>query len=239
MGKNAQGVLSIMKKRRLILIFAALIAIIALEALLLSRCSRRDSSAGTQAQPQQTPSSTFAVSTPEPSAAPIPADTPVPTQIPTAPPTQAPTPTAAPTPSPTPAPTPEPTATPSYGTVVAQGSFSSSTGTSMNMNVSWVAYDDGAGNAVVAVTGTVTSYSLRLATLYSSVSIDFAGYTATCNSSGVTIDEDVYTVSPLFYTTVTVPLGTAGDMNVSWRYGGSYSGVALDSVTAGGYVYTG
>jgi hypothetical protein len=123
--------------------------------------------------------------------------------------------------------------------VAAQGSFSSDTGTAMNMNISWTAFDTGDGNAVVAITGTVTSYSLQLTTIYDGVTVDFAGYTATCNTSSVQIAENNYTVSPLFYTTITVPLNTAGTMNVSWRYGGSYGGTTLDTVTASGYVNAG
>jgi hypothetical protein len=122
---------------------------------------------------------------------------------------------------------------------VAQGSFSSETGTAMNMNVSWVAFDAGDGTAVVAITGTVSSYSLQLTTIYNGAVVDFAGYSATTNTSSVMIEEDNYTVSPLFYTTVTVPLGTAGTMNITWNYGGSYGGTVLDTVTASGYVNAG
>lgn len=226
-------------KPRIIVIFVFLIVLIALEIFLLTRCVRRDRAAE-PAMAQATPqiSETLApASTPEPTAEPTPAptDTPAPTPEPTAEPTPSPT----PEPTATPSPTPEPTPTPSYGTVVAQGSFSSDTGTAMNMNIEWVAYDDGAGSAVVAVTGTVTSYSLQLATLYNAATVEFAGVTAVSNTRPVNIEENNYTVSPLFYTTVTVPLGTTGDMNVSWRYGGSYGGTAIDIVTATGTVTAG
>jgi hypothetical protein len=227
------------KKGRLVLIFAILIAIVVLEISLLSRCSRAAS--GETAQGLMTPSPTQVIITPAPTPEPTaePTDSPAPTGTPAPTVSPAPTETPEPSPTPTPEPTAAPTATPSYGTVVAQGSFSSETGTAMNMNVSWVAYDTGDGNAVVAVTGTVTSYSMQLTTIYNGVTVDLAGYSATCNTSPIYIEENNYTVSPLFYTTVTVPLGTAGDMSVSWRYGGSYGGTALDTVTASGYVYTG
>jgi hypothetical protein len=228
-----------MKKGRLVLIFAILIAIIGLEVSLLARCSR-SSSEETASQGLMTPSPTHVIVTPAPTATPAPSPTAGPAT--TAPaPTASPAPTATPepTPSPTPTDTALPTATPSYGTIVAQGSFASDTGTAMNMNVSWVAYDAGDGNAVVAVTGTISSYSLQVTTIYNGATVDFAGYSAVSNTSPIQIQENNYTVSPLFYTTVTVPLGTAGDMSVSWRFGGSYGGTALDSVTASGYVYTG
>jgi hypothetical protein len=123
--------------------------------------------------------------------------------------------------------------------VVGQGTFSSDTGTAMNMNVSWVAYDTGDGSAIVAITGTVTSYSLQVTTIYNGATIDFAGYTATCNTNPVQIEENNYTVSPLFYTTITVPKGTSGTMDVSWRFSGSYGGTALDTVTASDAVTVG
>ncbi len=227
-----------MKRRTisLVSIFVILILIITVEVLMLRRCSF-DPDIGT-GEPQMTASPTTAPATPEPSA------TPEPTQAPTTPrptdppaeyvPTQAP---ATATPQPTDA--PAPTATPSYGMEISRGSFSSSTGTSMNMNVNWVAYDDGSGNAVIAVIGTVTSYSLQLTNLYDSVSIELNGYSTTCNSQSIYLESGSgQTTSPLFYTKLTVPLGTCADMNVSWRFGGSYSGVDLPTVTASGYVYT-
>lgn len=225
-----------MQKRRLIAIFVILILIITVEVLMLRRCSfDPDISNG---EPQMTASPTTVPATP------IPTETPVPTQPPATPaPTQPPVvyePTQAPaTPTPKPTDTPAPTATPSYGMEISRGSFSSSTGTSMNMNVNWVAYDDGSGNAVIALTGTVTSYSLQLTTLYDAVTLEMDGYSTTCNTQSIYLEDGVgQTTSPLFYTKLTVPLGTCADMTATWKYGGSYSGVDLPTVTATGYIYT-
>ena len=225
-----------MRKQRLILFFILLLLIILAEILLLSRCAGRPS--GPAVDSLATAPPTSAVFTQAPTATPAPTAPPPVTTVPPA--TEVPV-TPEPTPEPTPDPTdtPAPTATPSHGTVIAEGRFSSSTGTSMNMNIDWVAYDNGSGSAVIALTGTVTSYSLQLASIYNGVTLEMAGYSVSCDTKSIYLEDGVgQTTSPLFYTTLTVPLGTAGDMTASWRYGGSYSGVALDTVEASGYVYT-
>lgn len=224
-----------MQKHRLLAIFVILILIILVEVLMLRSCNTdSDLSTGT---PQMTSSPTTVPATS------VPTESPAPTQLPaTSAPTLTPVPTEAPaTPQPTPDPTatPAPTPTPSYGMEISRGSFSSSTGTAMNMSVNWVAYDDGSGNAVIALTGTVTSYSLQLTSLYDAVTLELAGYSATCNTQSIYLEDSVgQTTSPLFYTKLTVPLGTCADMTVTWKYGGSYSGVDLPTITATGYVYT-
>lgn len=225
-----------MQKRRLILTFFLLLLVILAELFMLARCT--GSPSDRTDTPQMTTSPTAAVFTPAPTVTPAPTEPPA--AATPAPPTEPPA-TPAPTPEPTPEPTdtPAPTSTPSYGTVIAEGRFSSDTGTSMNMNVNWVAYDDGSGNAVIALTGTVTSYSLQLTSLYDAVTLEMAGYSVTCNTRSIYLEDGVsQTTSPLFYTTLTVPLGTSADMTATWRYGGSYSGVSLDTVTATGYIYT-
>lgn len=225
-----------MQKRRLILTFFLLILVILAEIFMLVRCTGNPSDQTDS--PQMTASPTAVIVTQAPTATPTPTEPPAAATA--APATEIPT-TPAPTPDPTPDPTdtPAPTATPSYGIVIAEGSFSSDTGTSMNMNVNWVAYDDGSGSAVIALTGTVTSYSLQLASLYDSVTLEMAGYSVTCNTRSIYLEDGVgQTTSPLFYTTLTVPLGTCADMTAVWRYGGSYSGVSLETVTAAGYIYT-
>ena len=173
-------------------------------------------------------------STPSPSPSPIPAMTPAPTPAPTPTPVPSPTPTPPPTPSPTPAPTPVPA-----GVGTGQGTFSSNTGTSLDMSVTWAAYDNGDGTTTITVSGDIASYSLDLSALYSAASIDFAGYGVVCDTLGTYVAPGEYSVNHLFTTSFSVPTGTAGDMTVSWRFGGSYGGVQLPYITASGYVSTG
>lgn len=229
-----------MKSKRFITILLVLLVVIVLEVVLLTRCGSEDTATEL---PRMTPSPTADLSTPAPTETPAPTPEAViiTTPAPTTPPaTQAPAtpePTAEPTPEPTA--TPAPTALPSYGTYLSSGSFSSDTGTILNMQIEWTAYDDGSGNAVIAVTGTVSSYSLYLASIYDGATISLGGYSTTSTTRAINQDDSAgLSSNPIFLTTLTVPKGTSGDMTVVWRYGGSYSGVSLPTIEASGYVST-
>lgn len=231
-----------METRRLFTLFGIMIAIVVVLALLLSRCGRADDSADTP-EATATPSSSAvevvtpeaeATATPVPSVSPTANVTPAPAATTAA--TTAPTATPSPTPSPTPTPTAAPTPTPIVGTLTAQGSFSSDTGTSLNMAVNWSAVDNGDGTTTISLSGTVTSYSLSV--MANSVSISFAGYSASTTAQSISVESSTYTISNLFSTSLTVPSGTAGDMTVTWNYNGTYSDVTLDTITATDYVYT-
>ena len=108
------------------------------------------------------------------------------------------------------------------------------------MSVTWSAHDNGDGTTTLTVSGDISSYSLTVGTLYSAASIDLAGYGVVCDTQGATVSSDAgLAVNHLFTTSFTVPTGIAGTMTVSWRFGGSYSGVQLPYITASGYVSTG
>lgn len=229
-----------MKFKRFFVILLVLLVVIILEVLLLTRCG---SGSKAPEPPVMTPSPTADLSTPEPAETSLPTPEILMTPPPTLPPvTQAPA-APPPTPDPTPEPTPEPTATPAptalptYGTYLNSGSFSSDTGTKLNMHIDWTAYDDGNGNAVIAVTGSVSSYSLYLASIYDGATISLGSYSTTSTTRAINQDDSAgLSTNPIFLTTLTVPLGTSGDMTVSWRYGGSYSGVDLPFIEATGFV---
>lgn len=217
-----------MKKFLIALLIIVLIAVIGLESYLLFFRDRQQS-AGTpstvvssvtmapeQTQPAVVPEP--AENTPEPAPTPVPV-TPEPTAVPT------PEPTAVPTPEPTPEPTPAP----------SDGSFSSDTGTSLNLIVNWRAEDLGNGTTRVHVDGTVSSYSLYVTG--TSVTVSFGGQTVTASGNPITLDESVSrTETGLFSATIDVPKGTAGTMSVDWAYKGTYSGVSLPTISASGEV---
>ena len=140
------------------------------------------------------------------------------------------------TPPATPAPTtpPRPTDPPTTGTVVNSGSFVSNTGVGMNTSISWQAADQDNGTTRIYITGDVNSYSLNV--MGRTVTISFAGYSTTVTSSSISVPEGGMVTSHLFFATLDVPTGTAGDMTVSWDYNGEYSGTSISAVTATGYV---
>lgn len=219
-----------MKTRRVIILFTVLALIIAAEAILLARCNRDSSSEPTATPASETSPTPTAVLTPTPTAIPsaTPAITPTPTAVPT--PTVTPTPTAAPTPTATPAPTPTP------GTYVASGTFSSNTGTAINLQVNWTSYDDGAGNTVISLTGSLDSYSLSVSSRYNGVTVTFNGNTTYFSTDAISVTDGTHAVSTLFSGTITVPQGTSGTMQVSYAFRGSYGGVDMPTIDCSGSI---
>lgn len=233
-----------MKTQRIVILLLVLVLIVGLEVVMMSRCTRED---GPEA----------AVPTAEPTA-PVETVQPVETTTqPTLPPvqvgvtsppsnpggntqsstnTQTSTATKAPTPTQAPTPTPAPTQPPTSGTVVASNSFSSDTGTGLNLNISWQAADQGNGTTRVYVTGKVSSYSLDVGSR--SVSISLGGYSTSVTGSSISVPDGGMQTNQLFYTYLDVPTGTDGNMSVSWAFKGSYSGTDLPTIDATGYVYT-
>lgn len=139
-------------------------------------------------------------------------------------------------PDPTAKPTDPPPPTDPPGTSIGSGSFSSNTGTNLNMSVSWEAREQGGGKCRVYITGTVNSYSLQVAS--HPISISFGGYSTSTMGKSLNVPSGSMTSSGLFSTYIDVPSGTTGTMTVSWHYNGEYSDVKIDDVTASGSVYT-
>lgn len=211
-----------MKKFLIILLVIILVAVIGLEAYLLFFRSKTENAGVPVPVITQSPSMTLP---PEPTAAPVTPE-PAPTQAPTPPPAT-PAPTPVPTPPPTPLPTAEPTPAPS------DGSFSSNTGTNLNLIVNWRTEDLGNGSTRVYVDGKVSSYSLYV--MGTTVTVSFNGQTVSASGNPITLDDSVpLTESSLFSTTLDVPRGTSGTMTVDWAYNGSYSGTALPMISAAG-----
>lgn len=155
--------------------------------------------------------------------------------------TDAPAPTAVPvtaTPMPTPVPvtdTPIPTAEPTPTAVPAStGSFSSNTGTALNMNVDWRTEDLGNGTVRVYVTGKIVSYSLDVGG--TSVTVTLNGQSTVCSVGSLLVGDGTLTTTDLFSTSLDVPAGTSGTMTVDWFFNGSYSGVSMPHITASGTV---
>ncbi len=245
-----------MRKGRIILLAILLAVILAVELYLFTRCTRGDIPLPEGlSQSLEQARSTAAVSETMP---PAPVITAPPVSytsppIPTAPPATQPPQASAPpadtaTPMPTPSATPMPSAppteapptpapvTPPPGTTVSSGSASSSTGTNLNMSISWQAVDMGGGTTRVTVSGSVTSYSLQV--ISEPVTVSVAGYSTTVMGSAVNVPDGTtsLTSTSLFSTTIDVPSGTVGDLTATWNFQGSYSGVSLPTVTASGYM---
>lgn len=244
-----------MRLQRMAILFLVLALVVGLEVLLMSRCTTTEEtlSVTPSAIPQSTTGS-------------VPTPTAIPTIVPTMPGFTSPpaggvstggntgssggnnnssgnnnnnnsSRTSAPQPTATPKPTDAPPPTQAPGTNLGSGSFSSDTGTNLNISVSWEARDQGNGKCRVYITGTVKSYSLNVGSR--PISISFGGYSTSVNGSSLNVASGGgIKNSSLFSTYLDVPAGTEGTMTVSWRYNGTYSEVPIETVTASGTVYT-
>ena len=196
-------------------------------------------SGGGEAQPASTEQPSAPVATPAATQPPQqPAQTiqtrPPVTQTPA---TQRPaTPTQTPYVAPTMAPTaPPPTAPPATKAPVittASGSFSSDTGTFLNLKVDWSTYTDGAGSAKMQIDLSATSYSFNTDAMYNALELSVNGVVYTANSPSIHLtDPKKYVVTPLVSFIIDAPTGGVM-LKATWHYKGSYSGIALEDIVA-------
>ena len=169
---------------------------------------------------------------------------PAPTRAPTPAPTQAPAPapTQAPAPAPTEAPAPAPTQAPEVAFVPVQmgtGSVDSETPTGLNIRAEWSA--KAVSPTQVEVTVTVYCLHQTLYTgAYNPVNFMVDGQYASVYGRQIESDSYEFHSTELASKTFTIDLA-AGEtktfwINVEWEYGGTYSGVQLDSIECGSNV---
>lgn len=161
-------------------------------------------------------------------ALPTPTETPVPTEAPvfeTRAPLETETPEETPAPEETVPPAPED----------LSGSFNSDTGTGLNLTVDWRTFADGDGSRRLRVEVSAVSYSFYTSSLYQSIVLTVDGVSYTADSPELSYDGSELAISPMAVFTVDAPdAGTA--VTVVWHYRGSYSGVALEEITASGLI---
>lgn len=164
---------------------------------------------------------------------PAPAQTPAPAPTETLPPTEAPVfETRAPLETEEPAPEepeePRPLAD-------ASGALASATGTGLNISALWETFTDADGSAKLRVDVSVVSYSFFTSPLYQSVVLNVGGKTSSANSPEISYDGKDQITTPMASFVVDAPApGTP--ISVTWHYRGSYSGKALDEITASGVI---
>ena len=166
--------------------------------------------------------------------------TPTQQQVPAPAPTTAPATTPAPAPAPTQAPAAtEAPAAPFVPVALNSGSFESDTNTGLNIRAEWSAKT--VNDTQVEVTVTVFCLHQTLHTgAYNPVNIMVDGQYATAEAKK--IDSDSYDAqkTEIASRTFTIDLSQGSSktfwVNVEWEYGGTYSGVRLDSIECGGNV---
>ena len=121
------------------------------------------------------------------------------------------------------------------GPAIAQGSFASNTGTNLNIQVSWSAFDAGDGYRELEVTVSATSYSLDSISLVNGVDLSVNGEHYVSNSAEVSYHGSSLATTPLASFSVRVPAGAVA-LSATWNFQGSYSGVQLSSINASGAI---
>ena len=122
------------------------------------------------------------------------------------------------------------------GGVVSSGSFSSYTGTGLDIVVNWTVGADMAGGCELqAVVGTSSS-NLSCSSFGNGVTLNVGGmvYTAANNAIDYHGGGTVYNTLASFV--VPIPGGSI-PVSATWRFNGVYSGVNLGEITASGVVY--
>ena len=161
----------------------------------------------------------------DPTAAPAAAtQAPAASPAPTAAPAATPEPTAAPTPEPTPAPTPTP-APEVYGTALGSGSFTSDTGTYLNIEADWTAVTADSGHVELTVTVYATHYALNC-TSYPSLYITVNGETKQLQSPEIDYSGSALSKTELNHATFSIAVASGQSitlpMEVRWNFNGIY-----------------
>ena len=143
--------------------------------------------------------------------------------------------TPTPQPTPTPEPTPEPTPPGSTRTVNESGSFSSNTGTKLNMQVNWSVTSANDSELTLQLDLVLYSYTLSVGPHNGVVNVNGTDYSFT--SPGISYKSEKYmNAAPMTSLTVTVPaqLGETVSIpvDVSWDFYGTYGGKDIGRITA-------
>ena len=162
-------------------------------------------------------------------------------------PTPVPTPTPAPTPAPTVVPTPLPTTAPTtvpVNTTLASGSFSSQTGSWLNITADWSVTTLDAQRVQLTVSVSAVSYALHYEAFPRSLNVSLDGQYVSLDPASITYDGKEQAVSPLGTTNFTVELpansSKAMTLQVEWQFNGEMGGpngrMVLPTIECGGII---
>ena len=169
--------------------------------------------------------------------------------IETAQPTPAIEPSVAPTATPTatPTPTPIPTATTEpvqpvipQGEVIGSGSFTSDTGTPLNLRADWTATVLDSERVEVTVNVYLVSYQIEVRELYNAVNVSVGDQYASADSPAIKWENNTRLETLLASTvhTLSLPSGSSASFPLAaqYQFGGTYSKVELPVIECGGTI---
>ena len=171
---------------------------------------------------------------------------PTPAIAPSTAPTATPAP-ATPVPTATPTPTPVPTATPEpvqpvipQGEVIGSGSFTSDTGTPLNLRADWTATVLDAERVEVTVNVYLVSYQIEVRELYNAVNVSVGDQYASADSPAIKWENNTKLETLLASTvhTLSLPSGSSASFPLAaqYQFGGTYSKVDLPVIECGGTI---
>ena len=164
---------------------------------------------------------------------------PTPAIVPSVAPTA--TPTATPTPTPIPTATTEPVQPViPQGEVIGSGSFTSDTGTPLNIRADWTATVLDSENVEVTVNVYLISYQIEVRELYDAVNVSVGDQYASANSPAIKWENNTRLESLLASTvhTLRLPSGSSASFPLAaqYQFGGTYSKVELPVIECGGTI---
>lgn len=165
-------------------------------------------------------------------------------------PTPAIEPSVAPTPAapvPTATPTPIPTATTEpvqpvipQGEVIGSGSFTSDTGTPLNLRADWTATVLDSERVEVTVNVYLVSYQIEVRELYNAVNVSVGDQYASADSPAIKWENNTRLETLLASTvhTLSLPSGSSASFPLAaqYQFGGTYSKVELPVIECGGTI---
>lgn len=177
-----------------------------------------------------------AIETAQPTPAIAPSTAPTATHVPA---TQVPT--QAPTPTPVPTATPEPVQPViPQGEVIGSGSFTSDTGTPLNLRADWTATVLDAEHVEVTVNVYLVSYQIEVRELYNAVNVSVGDQYASADSPAIKWENNTRLETLLASTvhTLSLPSGSSASFPLAaqYQFGGTYSKVDLPVIECGGTI---
>lgn len=120
------------------------------------------------------------------------------------------------------------------GTVTATGSFASSTGASLDIQVDWQTFKTSGGDRKVCLDIYLNCHNLYVGSRNNGLTITLGGTTKTLDTDAIDYTGSATTIL-IGSVIMDLPEGTT-DCSVSWAYRGSYNQIKIDNITATGSI---
>ena len=120
------------------------------------------------------------------------------------------------------------------GTVTGSGSFASSTGAMLDVQVNWQAFKDSGGNSKVRLDISLNCCNLYVGARYDGLTITLGDTVKTLNTDAIEYSGSSTNIL-IGSIIMDLPEG-ATDCKVSWAFRGSYNQIKIDNITASGTI---